>query len=485
MEMMEYFSCASAPTLSAEEEEHSVKSHQDEDENSVADDCALSASTPPPPSLLQSSASSDQSEFTTSYLQQEYIVPPPLKVPVSPSSICNQRKLSVAIAKTPESKQLHPALQGRETVIFPSQDPSPTTPPKMPSTLCARSAPPKAKQQTAKAPRSGPVSALSDRLHSTTISAPPSAGNINSKAVAPLPSSSDEVGKQHMNNIPRKPKLHRAQSAPSSADAHQEDYCVHPAPLRLEAWTEPAAEQYPVRGASYLQDRIKQPSQQSAFSLLTVDLVQADQPIYSGLCAHPNERIQQALAREQETGHTELPPFVFAVNLCVPAGSNKFYHQVTYFGINQETLNEIQKQSTPFGKLMHKFMFAASDHQSKEDQQQFRNATFKLIPRIVEGNYIVRKAVGSKPSILGRKIKQYYIQSDRYFELIVDIASDSVAQRIVKLALGYCKTLVVDMMFVLEGNDASSLPERIFGGVRLKNIDFADKDGKRKTPAVR
>lgn len=35
------------------------------------------------------------------------------------------------------------------------------------------------------------------------------------------------------------------------------------------------------------------------------------------------------------------------------------------------------------------------------------------------------------------------------------------------------------MAFVLEGNDKSTLPERVFGGVTLKGIDFKHKDGKR------
>jgi hypothetical protein len=35
------------------------------------------------------------------------------------------------------------------------------------------------------------------------------------------------------------------------------------------------------------------------------------------------------------------------------------------------------------------------------------------------------------------------------------------------------------MMFALEGHDESTLPERIFGGARIKNLDFKMLDGKR------
>jgi hypothetical protein len=242
---------------------------------------------------------------------------------------------------------------------------------------------------------------------------------------------------------------------------------IHPFPLRLNAWSEPAAESYCVRGPNYLSDRAKVPSENAAFRLLTVDIVQADEPVYTGMCAHPQERIQQALRREQETGVKELPEFVVAVNLCVPG--DKTYHQVSYFGI--DNFDEITHKLTPFGQLMHEFIFGESD--------EFRLQTFKLIPRIVEGNFVVKKAVGSKPTILGRKIKHYFVRGERFFEIIVDIASDPVAQRIVKLVLGYTKTLVVDMMFLIEAAQVQYLPERVFGGVRLKNIDLRS-DGARK-----
>lgn len=265
-----------------------------------------------------------------------------------------------------------------------------------------------------------------------------------------------------------KPVLRRSYTTPSERDTVQR-FRLEPSPLRLEAWAEPSAGDFQVRGKNYLRDKVKIPSQQSFFRLLTVDLINTARPLFGGMCSHPQERVQQALKRERETGVKELPDFIFCVNLVVPGQS--IYHAAFYFGIDGAALHEIRQGLTPTGRLMGQFLFGDSD--------EFRDSTFKLIPRIIEGNIIVRKAVGSKPSILGRKIKQYYIRTDRYMEVIVDIASDPMAQRIVKLCLGYIKSIVVDMMFVLEGQGEATLPERIFGGVRLKNIDFKEKDGKR------
>jgi Protein ENHANCED DISEASE RESISTANCE 2, C-terminal len=281
----------------------------------------------------------------------------------------------------------------------------------------------------------------------------------------------------------QKSTLQRCLTVPCNTHLYAEA-TSHPAPLRLDAWSEAVAGSFSVRGAQYLRDAKKNPSLPSLFRLLTVDLVSADRPNFKGMCSHPSERIQTALRTEQETGEKLLPEFVFAVNLCVPsAGSGRnapaaaaaaCYHWVAYFGIEDKNL--ITTDQTAIGRLCNKFFFGDSD--------TFRDNTFKLIPRIADGNFVVRKAVGSKPSILGKKLKQHYIRTDRFLELIVDIGSDSVATRIVKLALGYAKSLTVDMMFVLEGVTDDTLPERILGGVRVKNVDFKNKDGQRVCSGV-
>jgi hypothetical protein len=245
------------------------------------------------------------------------------------------------------------------------------------------------------------------------------------------------------------------------------DYVLDPPALRMDAWTEAMAPEFNVRTQTYMRDQKKAPSLPSVFKLLTIDLVKVDKPIYSGLCSHPEERIQKALRREKETGVRELPEFIYAVNLTIPGKST--FHWVAYFGVDDTSV--LRDQNTPFGRIAEPFFFGDSD--------EYRNKTFKLIPRIKEGNFVVRKAVGSKPSILGSKLKQYYTRTDRFFEMVIDIGSNKVAQKIVKVAQGCAKNLVVDMMFVLEGADEETLPERIMGGARLSNLDFRQKDGQR------
>merc|ERR1712021_255376 len=75
------------------------------------------------------------------------------------------------------------------------------------------------------------------------------------------------------------------------------------------------------------------------------------------------------------------------------------------------------------------------------------------------------------PVIMGTKLKQRYVHGEGYFELVLDVGSSSIAANVVWLSLGYAKSLVVDMVFLLEGNDETTLPEKVMGCCRLSNVD--------------
>lgn len=225
-------------------------------------------------------------------------------------------------------------------------------------------------------------------------------------------------------SMSKKPSsIRRFSSAPIENEARK--VLTVPPPLRLAGWSEPPPDSFKVRGPKYLKSSKKLPSDGSVFHLLTVDLIETEIPDMRGICSLPNERIQLALKREEQTGLRELPDYVFCVNLVMPGDPG--YHLVSYFGLDD--IEEIRTNKTPFGRVARRFFFGSSD--------KFRDETFKLIPRIVDGNFVVKKAVGTKPALLGTKVAQSYIRTERFCEVIVDIASDTVAEKIVKLTLGY------------------------------------------------
>jgi hypothetical protein len=150
------------------------------------------------------------------------------------------------------------------------------------------------------------------------------------------------------------------------------------------------------------------------------------------MCNHPEERVQQCLQAERaKRPGAVLPPFVFCVNITVPGKT--CYHLVMYYAVDDFSLirpiERGENCASPFRELASRFFFGPSN--------EFRDSTFKLIPRIVKGNFLVKKAVGSKPTILGKRLKQHYIQNDRFFELIIDVGSNDIAKSVVGLSCGY------------------------------------------------
>ena len=239
----------------------------------------------------------------------------------------------------------------------------------------------------------------------------------------------------------------------------------YPPCLSPQKFAEPDANSFVVRGKTYKTDKFKVNAGSSVGKLVAIDVVAVDTPLYSGFSLHPTERIQLALERDKRLraigAESDLPPFVFIVNIVLPGPP--FYHGVFYYAIDD--MSSIDgSDGSGSSKLCQKFFFGDSD--------EFRDKTFKLIPQIVEGNFLVRKAVGSTPAIMGTKLRQLYVRDPRFMELILDCGSSPVATGVIRLSLGYAKTLVIDMGFLLEGTDESTLPERIFGAIRIKNLVF-------------
>lgn len=257
-------------------------------------------------------------------------------------------------------------------------------------------------------------------------------------------------------------------SSPTNQASAMGNIMSIPTPTVRDWWAEPDANSFRVRGKTYKADKKKINAGETLFKLFAVDIIECDSPIYS-LCMHPKERVQLALKREKDARNAGLenqdaPPFVFAVNIVMPGPPN--YHMVFYYAVDD--LAKINgSDGSPHSTLCNEFIFGDDDH--------FRDNTFKLIPQIIEGNFMVRKAVGCTPAIMGNKIKQSYFKGDRFFEISIDTGSSSVAAGTIRICNGYARMIVVDLAFLFEGYDQTTLPEKVLGCVRLKNVDFGKK----------
>eukprot|EP00596_Hydrurales_sp_CCMP1899_P010073 CAMPEP_0119044170 /NCGR_PEP_ID=MMETSP1177-20130426/29212_1 /TAXON_ID=2985 /ORGANISM="Ochromonas sp, Strain CCMP1899" /LENGTH=580 /DNA_ID=CAMNT_0007013793 /DNA_START=607 /DNA_END=2349 /DNA_ORIENTATION=+ len=224
---------------------------------------------------------------------------------------------------------------------------------------------------------------------------------------------------------------------------------IPPPVLSPEYWADLDAASFRIRGQTYNQDRVKAASAPSLFKLIAIDVFDCPEPTFN-IASHPNNRVHQAMQRGEKT-------WVFVVNILIPGPPHLSF--VVYLEGDKAKIEE----DTPFGRIAKPFFFGNDDN--------FRNNRFKLIPKIVDGNMIIKMAVKDTPTLLGNKLKQSYYKGENYFELDVDVGSSSVARNVVGLAIGYSKAIVVDMGFCLQGNDEDELPEILMGGASCIHVD--------------
>lgn len=98
---------------------------------------------------------------------------------------------------------------------------------------------------------------------------------------------------------------------------------------------------------------------------------------------------------------------------------------------------------------------------------------FKLIPTILEGNWIVRAAMpGALPCLLGQKVQQRYFKGDGYVEIDIDVGSSAIASNIISVLRNFAKTIKAQYGITLQGDRADELPEKIFFSQTANNLDY-------------
>ncbi|XP_065024569.1 protein ENHANCED DISEASE RESISTANCE 2-like isoform X3 [Musa acuminata AAA Group] len=206
-------------------------------------------------------------------------------------------------------------------------------------------------------------------------------------------------------------------------------------------WSSPSGQGFMIRGKNYLKDYSKIVGGDPLLKLIGVDWFRADNSI-DKVALHPKSFIQSEAGKRL--------PFILIINLEIPSKPN--YSLVLYYAAEKP----INKES-----LLGRFL---------DGTNMFRDSRFKLIPRIVEGYWMVKRAVGSKACLLGKAVTCKYLRQDNFLEIDVDIGSSSVARSIISLVLGYITSIVVDLAILIEAKEEEELPEYILGTVRLNRV---------------
>lgn len=218
-----------------------------------------------------------------------------------------------------------------------------------------------------------------------------------------------------------------------------------------------------LRAPHYLSDKIKRPAPPYMFQLRNLDFFECDtKPVNM---TTNNEWVKQY--RQQVPPVTSGDPvttiknMIFCINWQVPA--SPWWELGCYFVLSPDAPPD--SECKHFYDGMWAFL---------EGDKKYRDSHFKLIPRVIEGNWIVKQGVGSTPAILGNKLKQeyHYDKTNNVFEVEVDVSSSAVAGKILGLVKGAAKSLVIDLSFLLEGKEIAHLPEVLIGGARMSHIDL-------------
>ncbi|KZV22562.1 protein ENHANCED DISEASE RESISTANCE 2 [Dorcoceras hygrometricum] len=208
-------------------------------------------------------------------------------------------------------------------------------------------------------------------------------------------------------------------------------------------WSSPAGSGFMIRGKTYLKDSIKVKGGEPLLTLIAVDWFKVENCV-TNVALHPKSIVQSEAGKKL--------PFIFVINLEVPARPN--YSLVIYFAADRP----INKSS-----LLGKFV---------DGTDMFRDSRFKLIPSIIEGYWMVKRAVGTKACLLGKAVTCKYLRQDNFLEIDVDIGSSSVARSVIGLVLGYVTSIVVDLAIVIEAKEEAELPEYVLGTVRLNRFQL-------------
>ncbi|XP_057997994.1 protein ENHANCED DISEASE RESISTANCE 2-like [Hevea brasiliensis] len=204
-------------------------------------------------------------------------------------------------------------------------------------------------------------------------------------------------------------------------------------------WTSPSGMGFMIRGKTYLKDNSKWLG--ILLKLLAVDWFKVDSPM-DRVALHPECLVQTQAGKKL--------PFILVINLQIPGKPN--YCLVLYYAAERP----VNKSS-----LLSKFV---------DGTDMFRDSRFKLIPSIIEGYWMVKRAVGTKACLLGKAVSCKYLRQDNFLEIDVDIGSSSVARSVIGLVLGYVTSLVVDLAILIEAKEEAELPEYILGIVRLNRV---------------
>jgi len=220
--------------------------------------------------------------------------------------------------------------------------------------------------------------------------------------------------------------------------------------VKAHCWSDPDSTTFKVRGPNYLKDKVKIQSKEAAYKLVGVDLFLTENRM-ENVCKRPDNFVQLL-----HSTYRDKSPFIICANFILPWGNFIAYWTPRHEGPSPLVGDPVLDRSIT--------NFVNGD-------DEYRSNRWKFIPRMIEGNFIVKRTVGETPAIIGKKLTHSYYRGNNYLEVQCDVTSSSIARGILAMVHTYTKSVVIDLVFMLEPQSQEELPERILGGVRFHKLN--------------
>eukprot|EP00986_Skeletonema_menzelii_P019001 scaffold27050_cov137-Skeletonema_menzelii.AAC.3 len=219
----------------------------------------------------------------------------------------------------------------------------------------------------------------------------------------------------------------------------------------ITCWSRPSHELFKVRSVTYLEDRVKTASGPSIFHCRGVDIWITDNA-ERNIAKHPS--VLGGKLDEEDT---------FIVNFLLP-----FANFVAYF-----TVPPLDQMPPHVARVWSKFV---------KGDQQHRDRKLKMLPIVMDGPWIVQKAVGpgTAPAMLGRDLPlQYYFSEPTatkkgVYEVDIHVASSRIARGILNVVKGHIKTLSLAFAFIIEASEEADLPEQVLATFQVHSLHLED-----------
>mmetsp|Transcript_53633 Transcript_53633/g.114523 ORF Transcript_53633/g.114523 Transcript_53633/m.114523 type:complete len:530 (-) Transcript_53633:36-1625(-) len=210
---------------------------------------------------------------------------------------------------------------------------------------------------------------------------------------------------------------------------------------QVHTWSEPDATQALVRGPDYLVDHHKVPSKPAMLELVEVDLVKTNDEM-----VHYSISSRGKVPKLREAGDDR---FFFVLNFrLVPI----------QLAVIWAWPKDADWKDSPEGRLLQKYIDMTPEQ---------RSTRLKVLPKVTEGPWLVKKGVPDRPGVVGKKLKCDNFRGEDHLEVSINCISAAAGRRLVQLLTGAASLFSMELFLILEGQSRQELPERVLGGLAV------------------